>query len=111
MARTGAKVTYYIKLGRNIPGFGVKYAWNGRSSDYAGVAKEFGVETAKAKEDGLIFGANNPKPSRVRVYTENGKTYLRWCDTGLVDSLTLRGNANGKTFMGSKVKRVSQVRG
>ncbi len=111
MARTGKKQVFYIKLGRNIPGFGVKYAWNGRESDYKGIAKEFGVDVAKAKEDGLIFGANNPKPARVRVYTENGKAYTRWCDTGLIDSLTLRGNANGKSFMGSKVKSVSQIRG
>lgn len=111
MARTGAKRVFYIKLGRNIPGFGIKYAWNGRNSDYAGIAKEFGVEIAKAKEDGLVFGANIPKPSRVRIYCTDGKAYVRWCDTGMVDSVTLRQNVNGKTFMGSKIKRVSQIRG
>ncbi len=111
MARTGKKQVFFIKLGRNIPGFGIKYAWNGRDSDYRGIAKELGVDIAGTKEDGLIFGGNDPRPARVRVHTVDGKAYLRWCDTGLIDSVTLRRNANGKPFMGSRVRKVTLVRG
>lgn len=61
-----ARVTYYIKIGE------VKYAWRAEEDKYKNIAKKCGIIKAKDKEANLVFGANQPKPPRLRLNFKKG---------------------------------------
>lgn len=92
---------YYIDLGGGLANIGAfKYAWRAKTGSYDDIGKDMGVNTAKDTEKGLIFGANSPKPARVRInYVYSGGTtrsVIRFCEPDKLNALTTGGAINGK---------------
>lgn len=80
----------------------MKYAWYADDAKYANILAGVGVSVAAANESGLIFGANKPKPVRVRLNFDDGSSQVIFCNpTNLGDVLggSLNGNqSNGRTI-------------
>lgn len=115
----GQAVTYYIRLGSGLGGAiaPIKYAFYTSKENYKGLEKALGVVKAKENEKGLVFGANNPKPARVRINFEGGGSCIRFCDPGKLESVTYGGALNKKKvsipglFNNKKISRVTIVSG
>jgi hypothetical protein len=92
---------FYIDLGS------VKYGFAVRKDSYKGIAAALGIKEVKNNTKGVVYGANSPKPKRVRITTANGKTYQRFIDGNKIKSVTVDNSLKGKSFKGSKIERVS----
>lgn len=114
-----AATTYYIKLGAGIGGAVApfKYAFRAPKDAYKGLLGELGVVEAKANESGLVFGANSPKPARVRINFEGGGSTTRFCDPGKLEGVTIGGKLGKKTvnisdrFRNKKISTVTAIQG
>lgn len=111
--------TYFIKLGSGLGGAvaPIKYAFYAPKDAYKGLAKDLGVEKAKQTERGLVFGANQPKPARVRINFEGGGSTTRFCDPSKVEGVTVGGKLNKKKveiagrWRDKKISRITTVQG
>lgn len=109
---------YYIRLGAGLANIGaVKYAFRAPENAYKGIEKELGVIKAKEKEPGLVFGANSPRPAKVRINYEGGGATTRFCDPAKLESVTIGGSLNRKTvniadrFRNKKISSVTTITG
>lgn len=111
--------TYFIKLGSGLGGAvaPIKYAFYAPKDAYKGLTKDLGVEKAKQDESGLVFGANQPKPARVRINFEGGGSTTRFCDPAKVEGVTVGGKLNKKKveiagrWRDKKISRVTTIQG
>jgi hypothetical protein len=111
--------TYYIPLGSGLGGAvaPIKYAFYAPKDAYKGLLTQLGVKEAKQNESGLVFGANQPKPARVRINFEGGGSTTRFCDPAKVEGVTVGGRLNKKTveiagrWRNKKISRVTCVQG
>ena len=114
-----AATVYYIKIGSGIGGAIVpfKYAFRAPEDAYKGLEAALGVFKAKENEGGLVYGANSPKPARVRINFEGGGSTTRFCDPGKLEGVTIGGKLNKKTvnisqrFRNKKISSVTAVQG
>lgn len=114
-----ASTTYYIELGAGLGGAmaPIKYAFYAPKDAYKGLASAMGVKVAKQDERGLVFGANQPKPARVRINFEGGGSTTRFCDPGKVEAVTVGGRLNKKKveiagrWRNKKISRITTVQG
>lgn len=114
-----ASTTYYIKVGAGLGGAiaPFKYAFRAPDDAYKGLESALGVIKAKEGEGGLVYGANSPKPARVRINFEGGGSTTRFCDPGKVEKVTIGGALNRKTvnisdrFRNKKISSVTSVQG
>lgn len=114
----GQSITYYINLGAGIANIGaIKYAFYTQDENYKGIERQLGVIKARQNARGLIFGANAPKPARVRINFEGGGSTTRFCDPGKMESVTVGGVLNRRSvdfpgiFNRRKISTVTAVRG
>lgn len=115
----GDSTTYYIKLGAGVGGAVVpfKYAFRAPENAYKGLESQLGVVRAKEAEGGLVYGANSPKPARIRINFEGGGSTTRFCDPGKLEGVTIGGKLNRKTvnisdrFRNKKISSVTAVQG
>lgn len=111
--------TYYIPLGSGLGGAvsPIKYAFYAPKDAYKGLETHLGVKKAKENESGLVFGANQPKPARVRINFEGGGSTTRFCDPGKVEGVTIGGKLNKKKveiagrWRDKKISRITSVQG
>ena len=87
---------------------GVKYAWRGPKDLYDGVEAACGVKKAGDNEKNLVFGANMPKPPRLRFNLANGKSKLLRVDPSKVESL-MRGDANNRKVGRTNLNSVTSI--
>ncbi len=110
----------FINLGAGLSGATspVKYAWR-YANDAPGKAirDALGYKVAKENEKGLVFGANSPKPSRVRINFEGGGSTTAFCDPGKLENVTVGGALNKKKwdvkgkFFDRKISTVTSIQG
>ncbi|MBN4004747.1 hypothetical protein [Nostoc sp. LPT] len=102
MAKEAKSQVYYINLGGTVGNAGaMRFAWRGNKDAYPkAVADELGVVIAKDTDAGLMFGANSPRPAKVRIgYTDangNSKSTIRFCEPDKIGAVTTGGKLNGK---------------
>lgn len=114
-----AATVYYIKLGSGIGGAvaPVKYAFRAPEDAYKGLESALGVIKAKENEGGLVFGANSPKPARVRINFEGGGSTERFCDPAKLEGVTIGGKLNKKKveiagrWRDKKISTVTSIQG
>jgi hypothetical protein len=114
-----ASTTYYIKIGSGIGGAiaPFKYAFRAPDDAYKGLETALGVVKAKEAEGGLVYGANSPKPARVRINFEGGGSTTRFCDPSKLEGATIGGKLNRKTvnisqrFRNKKISSVTCIQG
>jgi hypothetical protein len=92
---------YYINLGGTIGNIGaMRYAWRARKNLYKNIAADLGVKEAKDAEEGLMYGANDPRPAVVRIhYTDsngNAKSVKRFCEPDKISGVTTGGGLKKK---------------
>lgn len=100
-----ALTTWYIEIGD------VKYAWRAENDKYKDIAAACGIKKADDKTNNLVFGANIPKPVRVRLNFKPGiagnlgtdpSSQIIFCDSTKLDSVLGKGLAgkksNGRTI-------------
>jgi len=92
---------FRIKLGT------VNYAWRAAKEAYSSVQKALGVESAKDTDNNLVFGANSPKPARVRLNLANKKSVLLFADPSKIEDLIVKGTLNGKKYRGQNINSVT----
>lgn len=100
MARKPAD-RYYIQLG------GINYGFAVPKDSYKGLETTLGVKKVTGSTKNVVYGANSPKPPRVRIRTEKGKTYTRFIDDSKIKSAIIDSGLKGKTFKGSKIASAS----
>lgn len=113
--------TYFIELGSGIPGFQtkIKYAWRVAGDTLSGskIRSALGIKKAKDNEPGLVFGANFPKPAKVRVNFEKGGSTTTFCDPSKLEQILVKGALKGKTwdvrgkFFNKKISSVTAIQG
>lgn len=97
MATESKTAIFYINLGGTVANAGAfRYAWRAKTGSYDNIDKALGVVKAKDTDKGLIFGANRPNPTRVRINCAGSKVAYRWCEPDKVSSVTTGGTLNGK---------------
>lgn len=109
----------YITLGSGAGINAIKYAWRVTGDTLSGktIRAALGINVAKENEKGLVFGANFPKPARVRINFEGGGSTLSFCDPSKVENVTVNGALNKKTydvegrFRNRKISSVTSVQG
>lgn len=114
---------YYVPMSQSVgkgdnnrsQGTGAfKIAWRAPIDSYPkDVAKELGViaEDAKKPTPGLVFGANSPRPARVRINVKKSQgkssSYILFANPGNIPRL-INGNVlKGKSFKGGTITTVS----
>lgn len=101
-----ARVTYFIPL--NVGGSTVKYAWDADDNKYQTIAADLGITAAGPGEPGLVFGANSPKPPKIRINFEDGGSQLVFCDPNQMASV-LGGSVSGKTSNGRTISKAGVI--
>lgn len=110
----------FIKLGSGLGGAisPMKYAWRTKNkAPSKGILSALGWFEAKESETGLVFGANNPKPARVRINFEGGGSTTAFCDPSKVEGVTIGGKLNKKKwnvegrFLNRKISSVTAIQG
>jgi hypothetical protein len=98
---------YYVKLGP------VKFAWRATDAQYpSDFLSALGVSKAKDTDDALVFGADSPRPPRVRINLKGSKpAIIRFCSPDKLESLTVKGSLNAKKYKGTDVDSVVVVSG
>jgi hypothetical protein len=82
-----------------------RFGWNAAANDYGGAEDAFGVKDATGVK-GVLYGANTPKPPKVRISTDKDKTYVRYCDPAKLGSVLGTALA-GTSFKGGLIKSIS----
>lgn len=115
-----AVTVLYINLGSGLKGTvsPVKYAWRiNNDPPSAAILKALGWVKAKEAEKGLVFGANSPKPARVRINFEGGGSTEAFCDPAKLEGVTYGGALNKKKwdvkgkFFDRKISSVTAIQG
>lgn len=104
-----ATQVFYCDLGGGAGDVGaIKYGWRANELSYDNIGAEMGVEKATDTTQGIVFGANRPKPIPVRINYRVGnasglfgssnatRSVTRWAEPDKVGNLTLGGVINGK---------------
>lgn len=104
MAKDAKTIIYKVKMGSFF------FAFRAPADADKGLESGLGVIKAKDTDDNLALGSAN-KPPRVRVNLANGKSYLRFCDPGKLESLITKGTLNGKKYDGQNINSVRAVQG
>lgn len=87
---------YYVNMGGSVANAGAfRYAWRAPKGSYDNIAGGLGVVAAKDTDKGLVFGANKPKPVRVRLSLADGSSAIRFCEPDQLKAV-LDGAVNGK---------------
>ncbi|MEM9220605.1 MAG: hypothetical protein AAGD25_40580 [Cyanobacteria bacterium P01_F01_bin.150] len=105
-----ARQVYYIEYDG-----GGKYAWEAEEDKYKEIASACGIKKAGNSTKSLFFGANKPKPPRVRLNFEEGRgdcggSQLIFCDPDKLVSITQQNKLKGKKSNGMKIKSASLPR-
>lgn len=113
--------TLYINLGSGLGGAiaPVKYGWRVTGDTLSGksIRAALGIKVAKEAEKGIVYGANNPKPARVRINFEGGGSTSSFCDPSKLEGVTYGGALNKKTwdiegkFKNRKISTVTSIQG
>lgn len=106
--------TYYI----NMTGGGSnwKYAWNAKTEKYDNIAAGLGITATQPDEQGMVFGANNPKPAVIRLNLEDPNTneaagsQIVMCSDADFAAVKA-GSLNGLTTNGKRITSASAIRG
>jgi hypothetical protein len=91
----------YINIGSGLKGAisPVKYAWRLPQKPPAKAIRDaLGWVVAKENEKALVFGANSPKPARVRINFEGGGSTMAFCDPSKLENVTYGGALNKKKW-------------
>lgn len=96
-----AKTTiFYVNLGGGLANVGsFRYAWRAKKDAYDNIGAGLGVVKAKDTDKNLIFGANHPKPAKVRINFDTAKgtrSTLRWCEPDKLNNVVVGGAINSK---------------
>lgn len=70
-----------------------------------------GVLVAKDTDDNLTFGANQPKPAKVRINLQGGKSVTRFADPSKLEDLLVKGTLNKKKYDSKDINSVTIVQG
>ncbi|TAE54904.1 MAG: hypothetical protein EAZ76_07995 [Nostocales cyanobacterium] len=104
-------VVQYIEMKGGGSSF--KYAWHAVS--YGSIAAKLGIKVAKPTEQGLVFGANSPKPPEIRIsyYKQGNKgdtgSTTRFCALDKLDDV-LNGSIRGQQIkIGTKSFVIANV--
>lgn len=109
-----ARVTYYIEYDG-----GGKYAWEAEESKYKEIASIAGIKKATSSTKSMFFGANSPKPPRVRLNFEEGGVGGNVCRGSQMifiapdklDDVVVKNKLQGKKSNGFKIKSARLPRG
>jgi hypothetical protein len=109
-----ASTVLYTKLGKVI-----KYAWRVAGDTLSGskVRAALGIIKAKEGEKDLVFGANSPKPAKVRINFEGGGSTESFCSPDKLTDVTVNGTMNKMTwdvegkFKNKKISSVTAIQG
>lgn len=81
----------------------IKVAWYAnKDSPYKAIAGSVGVKVNDTSKD-LVFGANRPRPMKVRFNLEGGKSKVLSCHPDKANAVVNQNNCKGKTINGKKV--------
>ena len=104
-------VVHYIAMKGGGSNF--KYAWHAVS--YGSISNALGIKVASPSEQGLVFGANSPKPPEIRIsYFKKGNkgetgSTTRFCALDKLDDV-LNGSLRGKQIkIGTKSFVIANV--
>ena len=86
-----AKV-YKVKVGN------INLCWYAGDKDYDNIKEILGVSEPTEQDKDLVFGANRPRPIRLRINTADG-TYYRFCDPEKAEAIV-----KDQTLKGKKIK-------
>lgn len=96
---------YYVKIGGAVGDVGeIKFGFYAPDTAYDNIGDELGVKKIRDSRDakGIVFGANSPKPPRVRItYLDKNigadatRSVTRYCDPDKVGRV-LNGSINDK---------------
>jgi hypothetical protein len=111
MATQAKTQIYYINMGGTVGNLGAfRYAWRARKDAYDNIGAGLGVVKAKDTDKGLIFGANSPKPARVRLSLADGTSVIRFCEPDKLSGVLTGGTINGKLVkVNGKGRNVNKV--
>lgn len=98
---------YYINIGGTLGDAGaVRFGFRAPTDAYDNIAADLGVKEVSDTETGIMFGANFPRPVRVRIRYRIGsgnsvvkRSVTRFCDPSRVEGVTF-----GRALNGKKVK-------
>jgi hypothetical protein len=104
-----ATQVFYIDLGGTLANIGaIRYGWRGHENSYDNIGSAMGVNKVTDTTQGIVFGANRPKPIPVRINFRTGnasglfgssnatRSVTRWAEPDKIGDLTLGGAINGK---------------
>lgn len=94
------RATYFVDVSAN--GVSFKYAWHSTTEKYDTIAAAAGLTKAGNGEPGLVFGANKPKPPRVRLNFDDGTSQVIFCSPGEYFNI-LGGSLNGSSSNGRNI--------
>jgi hypothetical protein len=94
---------YYINIGGTLGDTGaVRYGFRAPTDAYDNIGAELGVVEVKDTDNGILFGANFPKPIKVRIRYRIGtgdsvrkRSVTRFCDPSKVEGVTFGRKLNG----------------
>ena len=106
-----ARKTYYIPIGK------INYAWTADEEKYKNIASVCGIKTASSSTKDLVFGANKPKPPRVRLNFEDGGTggnvcrgsQIVFCAIDKLEDVVSGNKLVGKKSNGFKIRSASMI--
>ena len=110
----------FINLGSGLGGAvaPIKYAWRtNNDAPSKAIRDALGIKVAKENEKALVYGANSPKPARVRINFEGGGSTQSFCDPSKLENVTYGGAINKKKwdvkgrFFDRKISSVTSIQG
>lgn len=110
-----ARQVYYIEYDG-----GGKYAWEAEEDKYKNIASACGIKKATSSTKSLFFGANRPKPPRIRLNFQRrgginpddcGKSQMIFCAPDKLDDVVVKNKLKDKVSNGIKIKSASLPRG
>ena len=110
---------YYVRIGGAVGDIGEsKFGFVAPEDAYEGIADELGVTKIKEKDDakGVLFGANYPKPPKVRInYVDTRigadavRSTTRYCDPDKIGRV-LNGSLNESVIIvGGETHNIKSV--
>jgi hypothetical protein len=93
---------HYVEVGSK------KYGWYAPPNAYKEIAGQLGVKISKTSVKDVEKRGRVPLP-RVRITTDKGKSYLRYCAPSKTDELVRTGMTGN--YNGSSITNVSFVQG
>ncbi|KGF71619.1 hypothetical protein DO97_17460 [Neosynechococcus sphagnicola sy1] len=104
---------WYCDLGGSLANAGsIRFAWRAKEDKYKDIAKALGVTKSKDTDKGLVFGANSPRPARVRINlggSTKKSSIIRFAQIDNLNDLVTGGSLNGKKYQGINIDSVSLI--